>query len=54
MGRGVFKVASVGAYSRTRFFGAFSRTLDKKNTKAHIEILKTALESLNSLLLDNK
>ena len=47
-------IASVGAISRTHFLGANSRTADKKKTKARNEILKTALETLNGILSNDK
>ena len=47
-------VASGGAISRTHFCGANSRTADKKKTKARNGNLKTALETLNDILSNDK
>ena len=54
MGAKVEPVASVGALIRGYFSEALIRTLNKTKTMILIEILKTAIESLNRISNDKK
>ena len=50
----IIRLASGGALIRGYFFGALIRTFNKTKTMTLIEILKTAIESLNRISNDKK